>query len=157
MNIETATIHQPTMARFAIVMFLLLATPYAARRLRIRAVVGYILVGIAGGPHVLSVLPGNSKVGEFFAELGKLLLMFFVGLEIDMQQFRENSRRSLVFGPATFALPMVAGAAVGLIFGYSTLSAVLIGSLLASYTLIAYPVVLDATDAPSPGRGAQAQ
>ena len=144
MNIETAAIHLPTMARFAIVMFLLLATPYAARRLRIPAVVGYILVGIAVGPHMLSVLPGNSKVGEFFAELGKLLLMFFVGLEIDMQQFRENSRKSLVFGLATFALPMVAGTAVGLIFGYSTLSAILIGSLLASHTLIAYPVVLKA-------------
>ncbi|MDP1752693.1 MAG: cation:proton antiporter [Reyranella sp.] len=141
---EAAAIHLPPMARFAIVMFLLLATPYAARRLHIPAVVGYILVGIVVGPHVLSVLPGNSKVGEFFAELGKLLLMFFVGLEIDMQQFRENSRKSLMFGLATFTLPMVAGTAIGLIFGYSPLSAILIGSLLASHTLIAYPIVLKA-------------
>ena len=144
MNIDAASIHIPLMARFAIVMFLLLATPYVARRLHIPAVVGYILVGILVGPHVLSVLPGNSKVGEFFAELGKLLLMFFVGLEIDMQQFRENRGKSLVFGLATFAFPMAAGVAIGLVFGYSMLSAILIGSLLASHTLIAYPLVMQA-------------
>ncbi|MDP3159584.1 MAG: cation:proton antiporter [Reyranella sp.] len=144
MEIDAAAIHLPLMARFAIVMFLLLATPYVARRLRIPAVVGYILVGILVGPHMLSVLPGNSKVGEFFAELGKLLLMFFVGLEIDMQQFREHRRKSLVFGLATFALPMAAGVAIGLVFGYSMLSAILIGSLLASHTLIAYPLVMQA-------------
>jgi Kef-type K+ transport system membrane component KefB len=144
MEIDTASVHLPLMARFAIVMFLLLATPYIARRLHVPAVVGYILVGILVGPHVLSVLPGNSKVGEFFAELGKLLLMFFVGLEIDMQQFREHRRKSLVFGIATFALPMAAGVAIGLVFGYSMLSAILIGSLLASHTLIAYPLVMQA-------------
>ena len=144
MDIEVASIHLPAMARFAIVMFLLLATPYIARRLHIPAVVGYILVGIVIGPHVLSVLPGNSKVADFFAELGKLLLMFFVGLEIDMQQFRKHGRKSLAFGLVTFALPMAAGTAIGLVFGYSTLSAILIGSLLASHTLIAYPIVLKA-------------
>ena len=144
MEIDAAAIHLPPMARFAIVMFLILATPYAARRLRIPAVVGYILVGILIGPHVLSVLPGNSKVADFFAELGKLLLMFFVGLEIDMQQFREHRHKSLVFGLATFALPMAAGVAVGLVFGYPMLSSILIGSLLASHTLIAYPLVMQA-------------
>ena len=141
MDIDAATIHLPPMARFAIVMFLILATPYTARRLRIPAVVGYILVGILIGPHLLSVLPGNSKVADFFAELGKLLLMFFVGLEIDMQQFREHRSKSLVFGLTTFALPLATGIAAGLAFGYPPLAALLIGSLLASHTLIAYPIV----------------
>jgi Kef-type K+ transport system membrane component KefB len=144
MEIEIGSIHLPPMARFAVVMFMLLATPYFARRLNIPTVVGYILVGILVGPHVLSVMPGNSKVAVFFAELGKLLLMFFVGLEIDMQQFREHRGKSLVFGLATFSLPLATGVAVGLVFGYSTLSAILIGSLLASHTLIAYPIVMKA-------------
>lgn len=144
MEIDTASVHVPLMARFAIVMFLLLATPYIARRLHIPAVVGYILVGILVGPHVLSIVPGDSKVATFFAELGKLLLMFFVGLEIDMQQFRQQRGKALVFGLATFTLPLAAGAAVGFAFGYPALSAILIGSLLASHTLIAYPLVMQA-------------
>ena len=122
-------------------MFLLLATPYAARHLRIPTVVAYILAGVLIGPHVLSVMPGDTKVGEFFAELGKLLLMFFVGLEVDMKQFREHRAKSLQYGLATFALPMAAGTAIGLVFGYSLLSALLIGALLAPHTLIAYPIV----------------
>ncbi len=144
MEIDAASIHLPHMLRFAVVMFLLLATPYLARRLRIPAVVVYILIGIVIGPHMLSVLPADAKVATFFAELGKLLLMFFVGLEIDMQQFRQQRGKSLVFGLATFSLPLAAGAVIGLAFGYPVLSAILIGSLLASHTLIAYPLVMQA-------------
>ena len=141
---DAASIHLPPMARFAVVMFLLLATPYMAKRLRIPTVVGYILVGVIVGPHALSIMPANTKVADFFAELGKLLLMFFVGLEINLQQFREHRAKSLIFGLVTFTLPLLTGLAIGLFFGYSPLSALLIGSLLASHTLIAYPIVLKA-------------
>jgi hypothetical protein len=43
-------------------------------------------------------------VAHFFADVGKLLLMFFAGLEIDLVHFRRTGRRSLAFGLATFAL-----------------------------------------------------
>ena len=132
------------MARFAIVAFLLLLTPYLARRLRIPSVVGYMLAGLIVGPHGLSVIPQNAHVADFFAELGKLLLMFFVGLEVDLRQFKAERTRSFLFGLVTFALPMAAGTAAGFAFGYGPISAVLIGSLLASHTLIAYPIVLGA-------------
>ena len=80
-------------------------------------------------------------MAEYFAEVGKLLLMFFAGLEIDLQQFQRTRNRSLVFGLATFSLPLIAGFAVGYAFGYGWISALLIGSLLASHTLLGYPIV----------------
>jgi Kef-type K+ transport system membrane component KefB len=80
-------------------------------------------------------------VADFFAELGELLLMFFVGLEVDLQQFTANWLRSLFFGLLTFARPMAAGTTIGLTFGYNPIAATLIGSLIASHTLIAYPIV----------------
>jgi Kef-type K+ transport system membrane component KefB len=77
----------------------------------------------------------------FFAEIGKLLLMFFAGLEIDLSQFRRTGGRSLVFGFLTFSIPLVVGASVGTLAGYGLLAAVLIGSLMASHTLLGFPIV----------------
>lgn len=83
-------------------------------------------------------------------QIGKILLMFFVGLEIDLQQFKEHRKRALVFGVVTFALPLAAGIAVGLAFRYAFLSALLIGALLSSHTLVAYPAVHEGGQAGRP-------
>ncbi len=144
MSFDVAALNLPPMARFGVIAFLLLFTPYVTRRLKVPAVVGYILAGVIVGPHGLSVVPQNAQIADFFAELGKLLLMFFVGLEVDLRQFRAERTRSLLFGLATFTLPMIAGTAAGFAFGYGPISAILIGSLLASHTLIGYPIVLHA-------------
>jgi Kef-type K+ transport system membrane component KefB len=144
MAIDLATLDLPPMARFGAVLFLLLFTPYLCRRLHIPSVVGYILAGVIVGPHGLGIVPKHGQIAEFFAELGKLLLMFFVGLEVDLRQFRAQRDKSFLFGLVTFGIPMIAGTAVGLLFGYGVVSALLIGSLLASHTLIAYPIVTNA-------------
>jgi len=141
MNLTVPEIDLPPMLRFAIVLSFIFVMPYLTRKLRIPSVVGFILVGVLIGPHGIGIMPKNAEVANFFAELGKLLLMFFVGLEIDLRQFKINQRRSLVFGLTTFTLPMVAGFAAGVSFGYPFVSAALIGSLLASHTLIGYPII----------------
>ncbi len=144
MEIDLATVNMPPMARFAVVLFLILCIPYITRHLRLPSVVGFILAGVLVGPHGIGVLPAHAQTAEFFAELGKLLLMFFAGLEVDMRQFRQNRSKSLIFGLVTFSLPFAAGFFASLSFGYGTLTAVLVGSLLASHTLIAYPIVIAA-------------
>jgi Kef-type K+ transport system membrane component KefB len=103
--------------------------------------VGLLLAGVALGPSGLGTLPDAAPVAEFFAEIGKLLLMFFAGLEIDLSQFRRTGKRSLVFGSLTFSIPFIVGIGVGLLAGYGLLSAVLIGSLIASHTLLGFPIV----------------
>lgn len=132
----------PPLARFAAVAALVLIVPILARRLRLPDCVGYIAGGILVGPFVLGILPQHGEVAEFFADLGKLLLMFFVGMEVDIRQFIAQRRRALVFGLLTFGIPLVAGTVAGLTFDYAFLSALLIGSLLSSHTLIAFPIVV---------------
>jgi Kef-type K+ transport system membrane component KefB len=125
-------------------MALVAIVPFVGRSCRLPACVGFILVGVLVGPHVLGVVPEHDEIADFLADLGKLLLMFFVGLEIDLRQFAAQKGRSIAFGLLTFALPMAAGTAAGLAFGYTAVAAILIGSLLASHTLIAFPIVLNA-------------
>jgi Kef-type K+ transport system membrane component KefB len=73
-------------------------------------------------------------VAGFLAEIGKLLLMFFAGSEIDLSQFRRTGERSLIFGSLTFSIPLLVGAVVARLAGYGWLAALLVGSLMASQT-----------------------
>jgi Kef-type K+ transport system membrane component KefB len=133
--------HLPPMARFSIVMLVLFTVPPLCRRVGLPAVVGLLAAGVLLGPYGLEVAPKHGEIAHFFAELGKLLLMFFAGMEIDLVQFNRTRNRSVGFGLLTFALPLTAGVVVGFTFGYPLIGALLIGSLLASHTLIAYPIV----------------
>ena len=131
----------PPLARFSIAMLILFAVPPLCRRVRLPAVVGLMAAGVLIGPFGLQLAPKHGEVVEFFSELGKLLLMFFAGMEIDLVQFNRTRNRSIGFGLLTFALPLTAGLLVGLWAGYPWVGALLIGSLLASHTLIAFPIV----------------
>jgi Kef-type K+ transport system membrane component KefB len=131
----------PPLARFSIAMLILFAVPPLCRRVRLPAVVGLLAAGVLIGPYGLQIAPKNAEVDNFFAEIGKLLLMFFAGLEIDLVQFNRTRNRSIGFGLLTFAFPLTAGILVGLMAGYPWVGALLIGSLLASHTLIAFPIV----------------
>lgn len=138
--IESAT-HLPPMARFAVALIVFLLVPALCRRVRLPGVVGLLAAGVLLGPNGLGVAPKHSDTAEFFAELGKLLLMFFAGLEIDLEQFHQVRRRSFIFGMASFGLPLIMGFFVGLAFGYAWLAALTIGSIFASHTLLGYPIV----------------
>src|SRR5213594_2017839 len=116
---------------FAVILFV---PPLCAR-------VGLLLAGVAFGPNGLHITKEGMPVLTFLAEVGKLLIMFFAGLEIDLAQAKRTGGHSLLFGSLTCLLPLAAGTSVGLTFGYSWVSSLLIGSLLASHTLIGYPIV----------------
>src|SRR6516165_9859527 len=138
---QDTLVHLPLLVRCAIVMAIFLLIPPLCRRARMPVVVGLLLAGVALGPSGLRALPKSDPVADFFAEVGKLLLMFFAGLEIDLSQFRRTAERSLAFGLLTFAIPQVVGTGVGLLAGYGWLAAVLMGSLMASHTLLGFPIV----------------
>jgi DNA-binding NarL/FixJ family response regulator len=90
---------------------------------------------------------GKTPIADFLGDLGKLLQMFFAGLEIDLEQFRKARNKSILFGVITTSLPLILGTAVGLWSGYQFIPAIVIGSLLASHTLLSMPILirLDAT------------
>jgi Kef-type K+ transport system membrane component KefB len=103
--------------------------------------IGLLLFGVILGPHVLEFFGTKPPIADFFAELGKLLLMFSVGLEIDVDRFGTSQTRSIIFGIVTTTLTLVFGTVFGLTFGYTIIPAVVIGSLLASHTLLGLAVV----------------
>jgi Kef-type K+ transport system membrane component KefB len=131
----------PALAKFALGMVMIVAIPRVCRRLHVPAAVGLLLGGVIIGPYVLGFFGTDRPIADFLAELGKLLLMFFAGLEIDLALFRRARNRSITFGITTTVLPLVLGTAVGLAFGYAVIPAIVIGSLLASHTLLGLTVL----------------
>jgi Kef-type K+ transport system membrane component KefB len=131
----------PTLAKFALGMSIIVGIPPLFRRMRLPAVVGLLLSGVLLGPYCLNVASTNTPIASFFAELGKLLLMFFAGLEIDLALFRQKRNRTIVFGLFTTLTPLILGTLVGIFFGYRTIPAIVLGSLLASHTLLGLPIV----------------
>jgi Kef-type K+ transport system membrane component KefB len=134
--------HQlPILGRFAIIFGLIVLLPKLSERFGLPGIVGLLAGGIIVGPEVFGLLDVNHPTIALFSELGKLLLMFFAGYEIDMEQFRRVRWKAAGYGLLTFSLPLVLGAGVGIAFGYGTNAAILIGSLLASHTLLGLPTI----------------
>lgn len=131
----------PTLAKFAIAMAIIVGVPPLSRRIHLPAVVGLLLSGVLLGPYCLDIVGKSRPIADFFAELGKLLLMFFAGLEIDLELFLKRRNRSIIFGLLTTMAPLILGTVVGLLFGYRAIPAVVLGSLLASHTLLGLPIV----------------
>lgn len=131
----------PVLARFAILMVLIVIIPQLSRRIRLPGTVGLLLSGVVLGPHMLDVFPPQHPVSQFLSELGMLLLMFFAGLEINLPLFRQKIFRSIVFGVTTTSIPLLLGTLAAHWLGYSLLPAVVVGSLLASHTLLGATIV----------------
>src|SRR5206468_12834243 len=96
----------------------------------------------AFGPYGLELIGKTRPIADFLGELGKIMLMFMAGLEIDLELFKRVQKRSITFGVITTSLPLMLGTAVGFPFGYSVLPAIVIGSLLASHTLLASSTIV---------------
>ncbi len=130
-----------TLTKFAFIMAMLVGVPYLSRRWHLPVAVGLLLSGILVGPYGLDLIGQHRPIADFFAELGKLFLMFFAGLEMDLNRFLEARRKTLVFGLWTTCTPLLLGTLVGLAFGYGALPAIVLGSLLASHTLLGSSIV----------------
>ena len=132
----------PNLAKFAIILALIVIVPQLARRLKVPELVALLAVGVLLGPNVLGLYGQNHPIVQFLGDLGRLMLMFAAGLEINLNLFRKVQNRSIIFGIITTLVPQMLGTAFGLAFGYGIIPAIVIGSLLASHTLISLPIVM---------------
>ena len=125
---------------FFIVLVIILFTPLLLNRLKIPHIIGMIVAGVVIGPYGFNVLDNDSSFA-IFGQVGLLYLMFLAGLEIDMYHLRLNMRRGLVFGLLTLFIPLILGVVTSVwLLGLDWLTALLLGAMYASHTLISYPV-----------------
>src|SRR5690606_28110085 len=126
---------------FSLILLIILVAPIVLNRFKIPGIIGLILSGMIIGPYGLFIIQKNSAV-DLFSTIGLLYIMFIAGLELDMNEFKRHRHKSFVFGLFTFALPIILGFPVCyFLLGYEFNSSLLIASMFATHTLIAYPIV----------------
>ena len=126
---------------FSLILFIILLAPIVLNRFKIPGIIGLILSGMVIGPYGLFLIQKNSAV-DLFSTIGLLYIMFIAGLELDMNEFNKHKHKSLIFGFFTFIFPIVIGFPVCYyLLDYSFNTSLLIASMFATHTLIAYPIV----------------
>ena len=136
-----AQVSNNPLVSFTLLLLVILTLPPLFERIRLPGLVGLLFAGVVLGSNGLGLLDAKSESIALLADIGKIYLMFVAGLEIDLDEFRKTKDRSIGFGFATFFVPLVFGTVIGQLFGMGLNASVLIGSLLASHTLLGYPIV----------------
>jgi Kef-type K+ transport system membrane component KefB len=126
---------------FSLILFIILLSPILLKRLNVPGIIGLIISGVIIGPHGLNILEKTSAV-ELFSTIGLLYIMFIAGLELDMNEFKANQNKSLLFGFLTFIIPITIGFPVCYyLLAYDFNASFLTASMFATHTLVAYPIV----------------
>ena len=133
-------ITDPTLIFFVVLMLILLS-PVIMGRLRIPHIIGMVLAGVLVGEYGLNILKRDASF-ELFGSVGLYYIMFLAGLEMDMEGLKKNKWRVMLFGILTFCIPYVLTFFMGIyLLHYSVTSSLLLGCIMSSSTLIAYPIV----------------
>ncbi len=133
-------ITDPTLIFFVVLLIVLFA-PIVMSKLRIPHIIGLVLAGIAIGKFGLNILERDNSF-ELFGRVGLYYIMFLAGLEMDMEGVKKNTRNFLIFGLLTCLVPLLLTYVMAIfVLGYSPAASFLLGCIMASNTLIAYPIV----------------
>ena len=120
---------------------MILLSPIIMGRLRIPHIIGMVLAGVIVGKYGLNILERDASF-ELFGRVGLYYIMFLAGLEMDMEGLKKNRTRVIVFGLLTFLVPFAMTYFMGVsLLSYTPLAALLLSAIMASNTLIAYPIV----------------
>ena len=127
---------------FLTVLLIILFAPLLFNKLRIPNIIGMILAGLLIGEHGINLLARDSSF-ELFGNVGLYYIMFLAGLEINMSDFKKNRNKAAVLGILAFLVPILLGFVVNTAYlKYGIATSILLASMYASHTLVAYPIVL---------------
>ena len=133
-------ITDPTIVFFVVLMIILFA-PIVMSKLRIPHIIGMVLAGIVIGQYGFNILERDNSF-ELFGRVGLYYIMFLAGLEMDMEGVKKHSKQFLIFGLLTCFVPLILTYIMSMsMLGYSASASFLLGCIMASNTLIAYPII----------------
>src|SRR3954452_25259578 len=116
------------------ILVVLVAAKVAAElseRIGVPAVVGEIVAGVLVGPSVLGLVGQHDKELRTLGEIGVILLLLEVGMEMDLPELAKVGRSSLLVATAGVIAPLVLGVmAMELIVGYDFKTSLFVGAVL---------------------------
>ena len=133
-------ITDPTLIFFVVLLIILFA-PIIMGKLRIPHIIGMVLAGVLVGQYGLNILERDASF-ELFGRVGLYYIMFLASLEMDMDGVKKYKNRIIVFGLLTCFVPLAITYFTSMaLLGYNSASSFLLGCIMASNTLVAYPII----------------
>ena len=99
---------------------------WLARRASLPAVVGYLVVGLLISPFTPGVVADRGQL-QLFADVGVVLLLFEVGIEVDVERLRKEQRSLIWAAPLQVVITTAIASLVGLLAGLTPFGAALLG------------------------------
>ncbi len=136
----TLPIVNPTLS-FLVVLLVILLAPIVMGKLRIPHIIGMVLAGAALGQFGFNVLERDDSF-QLFGNVGLYYIMFLAALEMDLEGLRRRKQSVTLFGFISFIIPfLLTWLVCQTVLGYSLTTSLLLGSIMSSNTLVAYPIV----------------
>jgi Kef-type K+ transport system membrane component KefB len=133
-------ITDPTLIFFVVLLIILFA-PIIMSKLRIPHIIGMVLAGVVIGHYGLDILERDMSF-EILGSVGLYYIMFLAGLEMDTESVKKKSNQFLIFGLLTCLIPLgMTYIMARMLLHYSSAASFLLGCIMASNTLIAYPII----------------
>lgn len=129
-----------SLAIISIVLTTILLVPMICRKIRIPSIVGFILVGIAIGPYGGALIP-SSTAFQTLGMIGMLYIMLQAGIEVDINDFRQQRSHAFIYGIYSFVFPFALGILTSRLLGMNWTTSALMGAMYGSHTLMTYPIV----------------
>ncbi|MEE8480154.1 MAG: cation:proton antiporter, partial [Desulfobacterales bacterium] len=120
----------PLLNDIVVIFGLAIAVLFICHRLRVPAVVGYLLTGIFVGPYGFGLVKAVHEV-EILAEIGIVLLLFTIGIEFSLEKLLQIRKSVLMGGSLQVLLTFLATLFIARRFGQAFGEAVFIGFLVA--------------------------
>lgn len=124
----------------AIILTAILVIPMVCRKIRIPSIVGFIIAGIIVGPYGFEILPSVHTI-QTLGKIGMLYIMLQAGIEVDINDFRQQRNHAMLFGIYSFLFPFLLGLLTSRLIGYGWVTSALLGAMYGSHTLMTYPIL----------------
>ena len=129
--------------QFAALLALAAVVGGLSSALRQPLIIAFIAIGILAGPSALGIVSADGEIA-LLAKLGIAILLFIVGLKLDLSLIKSLGATALLIGSVQMVLTVFLGAGISMAFGYSLEISLLVGvSLAFSSTIIVIKLLSD--------------
>lgn len=106
------------LANIGLVFIVATLAAFVAKLFRQPLILAYLIAGVVIGPEIGFAWIEDKEIIELISEIGLILLLFIIGLEIDLKKLISAGRTLLVLGVSQFLLCTALGVALALVMGY---------------------------------------
>jgi len=141
MALDTAT--TGVFLQLGLLLFSAVILGKITRKMGMSSVLGYLLAGLILGPNMLGIV-SSSEIQKYLSELGILLLLFYMGLEVSIKKFSKSGIHSLLISPVKSSIGFLLGFILGEVLGYPFVVSFALGAAFAvSSTAITAQLIIE--------------